>query len=32
VSTPFFFLMIAAVALIWRFPQLGTYLPQQMRG
>jgi len=32
VTLPFFFLMIAAVSLIYVFPQLVTYLPQQMRG
>ena len=32
VTLPFFFLMIAAVGLIYVFPQLVTYLPQQMRG
>jgi tripartite ATP-independent transporter DctM subunit len=32
VTLPFFFLMIAAVALIWFFPQIVTFLPQQMRG
>jgi tripartite ATP-independent transporter DctM subunit len=31
VTLPFFFLMIAAVALIYVFPQLVTWLPQQMR-
>ena len=32
VTLPFFFLMIAAVGLIYAFPQLVTFLPQQMRG
>jgi C4-dicarboxylate transporter, DctM subunit len=32
VTLPFFFLMIAAVALIYVFPQIVTFLPQQMRG
>ena len=32
VTLPFFFLMIAAVALIWLFPQIVTFLPEQMRG
>jgi C4-dicarboxylate transporter DctM subunit len=31
VTLPFFFLMIAAVALIYLFPQIVTFLPQQMR-
>ncbi len=31
VTLPFFFLMIAAVALIWLFPQIVTFLPRQMR-
>ena len=31
VTLPFFFLMVAAVALIWFFPQIVTFLPQQMR-
>jgi tripartite ATP-independent transporter DctM subunit len=31
VTLPFFFLMIAALALIWLFPQTVTFLPQQMR-
>ena len=31
VTLPFFFLMIAAVALIYAFPQIVTFLPQQMR-
>jgi C4-dicarboxylate transporter DctM subunit len=31
VTLPFFFLMIAAVALIYFFPQIVTFLPQQMR-
>jgi TRAP-type C4-dicarboxylate transport system permease large subunit len=30
-TLPMFFLMIAAVLLIWYFPQLVTYLPQQMK-
>jgi len=30
VTLPFFFLMIAAVALIWFFPQIVTFLPRQM--
>jgi tripartite ATP-independent transporter DctM subunit len=32
VTLPFFFLMMAAVALIWFFPQIITFLPQQMQG
>jgi C4-dicarboxylate transporter, DctM subunit len=32
VTLPFFFLMIAAVALIWLFPGIVTFLPEQMRG
>ncbi len=32
VTLPFFFLMIAAVALIYLFPQIVTWLPEQMRG
>jgi tripartite ATP-independent transporter DctM subunit len=32
VTLPFFFLMVAAVGLIYLFPQLVTFLPQQMRG
>ena len=32
VTLPFFFLMIAAVALIWFVPGIVTFLPQQMRG
>ena len=32
VTLPFFFLMIAAVALIYAFPQIVSFLPQQMRG
>ena len=31
VTLPFFFLMIAAVGLIYAFPQIITWLPQQMR-
>ncbi len=31
VTLPFFFLMIVAVGLIYAFPQLVTFLPQQMR-
>ena len=31
VTLPFFFLMIAAVALIYFFPQIVTFLPRQMR-
>ncbi len=31
VTLPFFFLMIVAVALIYYFPQIVTFLPQQMR-
>ncbi|NDP43555.1 MAG: TRAP transporter large permease subunit [Aromatoleum sp.] len=30
-ALPMFFLMIAAVLLIWYFPQLVTYLPRQMK-
>jgi len=29
---PFFLLMVAMVALLWVFPQVATWLPQQMRG
>ncbi|HYL90028.1 MAG TPA: TRAP transporter large permease subunit [Burkholderiales bacterium] len=29
-ALPFFFLMVAAVALIWLFPELVTYLPSRM--
>jgi TRAP-type C4-dicarboxylate transport system permease large subunit len=29
-ALPFFFLMVAAVALIWFFPELVTYLPSRM--
>jgi tripartite ATP-independent transporter DctM subunit len=32
VTLPFFFLMIAAVAIIWFFPALVEFLPRQMRG
>ncbi len=32
VTLPFFFLMIAALGLIYAFPQIVTWLPQQMRG
>jgi tripartite ATP-independent transporter DctM subunit len=32
VTLPFFFLMIAAVALIWFFPEIVSFLPRQMRG
>jgi TRAP-type C4-dicarboxylate transport system permease large subunit len=31
VTLPFFFLMIVAVALIYFFPQIVTFLPQQMK-
>ena len=31
-SLPFFFLMVVAVAVIWIFPEIVTYLPQQMLG
>lgn len=31
VTLPFFFVMIVAVALIWFFPQIVTFLPEQMR-
>jgi tripartite ATP-independent transporter DctM subunit len=31
VTLPFFFLMIAAVGLVYVFPELVTWLPQQMR-
>jgi len=31
VTLPFFFLMVAAVALIYVFPQIVTFLPQQMK-
>ncbi len=30
-TLPFFFLMVAAVALVWFFPAIVTFLPQQMR-
>jgi C4-dicarboxylate transporter, DctM subunit len=29
-SLPFFFLMVAAVAIIWFFPEIVTYLPSRM--
>jgi len=32
VTLPFFFLMIAAVVLIWLFPAIVTALPERMRG
>jgi tripartite ATP-independent transporter DctM subunit len=32
VTLPFFFLMIAAVGLIYFFPQIVTFLPMQMKG
>ncbi|MEY3253936.1 MAG: hypothetical protein RL227_2909 [Pseudomonadota bacterium] len=32
VTLPFFFLMIGAVLLIWLFPGIVTFLPEQMRG
>ena len=32
VTLPFFFLMIAAVGLIYVFPQIVSFLPAQMRG
>ncbi len=32
VTLPFFFLMVAAVGLIYAFPQLITWLPKQMMG
>ena len=32
VTLPFFFLMVAAVLLIYVFPQIVTFLPAQMRG
>jgi TRAP-type C4-dicarboxylate transport system permease large subunit len=32
VTLPFFFLMIAAVTLIWFFPEIVSFLPRQMRG
>jgi C4-dicarboxylate transporter DctM subunit len=32
VTLPFFLVMVVAVALIWVFPQIVTFLPQQMRG
>ena len=31
VTLPFFFLMVAAVLLIYFFPQIVTFLPAQMR-
>jgi len=31
VTMPFFWLMVAAVALIYVFPQIVSFLPQQMR-
>ncbi|MEK7438354.1 MAG: TRAP transporter large permease subunit [Pseudomonadota bacterium] len=31
-SLPFFLLMVVAVAVIWIFPEIVTYLPQQMLG
>ena len=30
-ALPLFLLMVAAVLLIWSFPQIVTYLPQQMK-
>src|SRR5436309_2778191 len=32
VTLPFFFIMVLAVALVYAFPQLVNFLPQQMRG
>jgi TRAP-type C4-dicarboxylate transport system permease large subunit len=32
VTLPFFFLMLAAIALIYAFPQIVGWLPAQMRG
>jgi TRAP-type C4-dicarboxylate transport system permease large subunit len=32
VTLPFFFLMLAAVGLIYVFPQIVSWLPAQMRG
>jgi TRAP-type C4-dicarboxylate transport system permease large subunit len=32
VTFPFFVLMVLAVALIYAFPQIVTFLPQRMRG
>jgi tripartite ATP-independent transporter DctM subunit len=32
VTLPFFFLMLAAVGLVYLFPQIVTWLPAQMRG
>jgi TRAP-type C4-dicarboxylate transport system permease large subunit len=32
VALPMFFLMIAAVGLIWVFPEIVTWLPEQMSG
>ncbi len=32
VTLPFFFLMVAAVGLVYLFPQIVTWLPAQMRG
>jgi len=31
-ALPFFFLMVAAVAIIWIFPDMVTFLPQRMLG
>jgi C4-dicarboxylate transporter DctM subunit len=31
-ALPFFLLMVAAVAIIWLFPEMVTYLPQRMLG
>jgi C4-dicarboxylate transporter, DctM subunit len=31
-ALPFFFLMVIAVAIIWIFPEIVTYLPQRMLG
>ncbi len=31
-TLPFFFLMLAAVGLVYLFPQIVTWLPAQMRG
>jgi len=32
VTLPFFFIMVLAVALVYAFPQLVSFLPQQMKG
>jgi C4-dicarboxylate transporter, DctM subunit len=31
VTFPFFLVMVVAVVLVWAFPQIVTFLPEQMR-